>query len=102
MLLAEPTHNSRQAREKAVELLFEKFKVPAAFLAKAAVLSSFAVGKQTSLVVDAGYQATTSEWASSWDLLLGCVAWLKCFVHCLCSEASFGMLALNLSSVHWC
>jgi len=61
IMMAEPTHNSKAAREKAVELLFEKYKAPAVFLAKNSVLSSFAVGRQTSLVVDCGHNGTTGE-----------------------------------------
>lgn len=60
LLLAEPSHNSREAREKTVELMFEKFGVPALFLARNAVLSSFATARQTSLVLDAGYATTTA------------------------------------------
>ncbi|KAI8471791.1 MAG: actin-related protein Arp4 [Monoraphidium minutum] len=59
VMLAEPTHNTRAGREKAVEVMFESQACPALFLAKAAVLSAFAVGKQTALVVDAGYRGTT-------------------------------------------
>jgi len=58
-MLAEPTHNTRAAREKAVQVLFETQGCPALFMAKSAVLSAFAVGKQTALVVDAGYRGTT-------------------------------------------
>ncbi len=61
MLLAEPSHNTRREREKTVELLFERFKSPAAFLAKSAVLASFAVGRQTSLVIDSAHNSTTGE-----------------------------------------
>lgn len=101
LMLGEPSHNSREAREQLVELLFEKFDAPgesgagtrpldawqrerrllvaaaavpftvtrssnatppaAVFLAKNAVLSSFASGRQTSLVVDAGHEATVGE-----------------------------------------
>lgn len=59
VLLAEPSGNAPSAREKAVEVLFERFAPPAVFLARAAVLSSFATARQTSLVVDVGHQATT-------------------------------------------
>lgn len=59
IMLAEPTHNTRAAREKAVEVVFEGLKPPALYLAKGAVLSAFAVGKQTALVVDSGYRGTT-------------------------------------------
>ncbi|XP_074307996.1 actin-related protein 4 isoform X1 [Silene latifolia] len=59
MLLAEPSFNTQQQRERAAELMFEKYKVPALFLAKNAVLTSFASGRATSLVVDSGGGSTT-------------------------------------------
>uniref|UniRef100_A0A803MIA2 Actin-related protein 4 n=1 Tax=Chenopodium quinoa TaxID=63459 RepID=A0A803MIA2_CHEQI len=59
MLLAEPSANNQQQRERAAELMFEKYKVPALFLAKNAVLTSFASGRATSLVVDSGGGSTT-------------------------------------------
>eukprot|EP01018_Ginkgo_biloba_P014166 Gb_30963 [translate_table: standard] len=59
MLLAEPSSNSQQQREGMAELMFEKYKVPALFLAKNAVLTSFASGRATSLVVDCGGGSTT-------------------------------------------
>lgn len=61
MMLAEPVFNPRQTRERAVELMFETFRPPALFLAKNAVLSSFAVGRQTSLVVDLGHEGSASR-----------------------------------------
>jgi hypothetical protein len=69
-MLAEPSHNTRAAREKAVELLFEKFRSPALFLAKNAVLASFAVGRQTSLVIDSGHNTTTGRRRLACCLLL--------------------------------
>ncbi|XP_004515316.1 actin-related protein 4 isoform X2 [Cicer arietinum] len=59
MLLAEPSSNAQQQRERAAELMFEKYKAPALFLAKNAVLTSFASGRATSLVVDSGGGSTT-------------------------------------------
>lgn len=58
MMIAEPSQNEKSVREKMVELMFEKYNVPAVFIAKDAVLSSFALGRQTSLVVDAGHEST--------------------------------------------
>ncbi|GAA0185327.1 actin and actin related protein [Lithospermum erythrorhizon] len=58
MLLAEPCSNTQQQREKAAEIMFEKYQVPALFLAKNAVLTSFASGRVTSLVVDSGGGST--------------------------------------------
>lgn len=34
MMLGEPTHNSKECREKTTEIMFEKFKVPALYMAK--------------------------------------------------------------------
>lgn len=59
LLLAETNTLSKAAREKCVELLFERFKVPAVFLAKNAALSAFAMARQSALVVDAGHRFTT-------------------------------------------
>ncbi|XP_022850063.1 actin-related protein 4-like [Olea europaea var. sylvestris] len=59
MLLAEPCSNTQQQREKTAEIMFEKYQVPALFLAKNAVLTSFASGRATSLVVDSGGGSTT-------------------------------------------
>lgn len=59
MLLAEPTLNAPQQRERMAELMFENYSVPALFVAKNAVLTSFASGRATSLVVDSGGGSTT-------------------------------------------
>lgn len=58
ILLAEPSINTAHQREKAAEVMFENYKVPALFLAKNAVLTSFASGRSTSLVVDSGGGST--------------------------------------------
>jgi len=59
MMLAEPSHNDKALREKTVEMMFEIYSPPAVFLAKNAALSSFSVGRQTSVVMDCGYEAAT-------------------------------------------
>jgi len=59
ILLSEPVHNSDAVRAKMTELMFEKHAPPALFLAKNPVLSSFAVGKASSLVIDMGGRHTT-------------------------------------------
>ncbi|XP_020254348.1 LOW QUALITY PROTEIN: actin-related protein 4 [Asparagus officinalis] len=56
MLLAEPSSNTPQQRERVAKLMFENYKVPALFLAKNAALTSFAAGRATSLVVDRLWQ----------------------------------------------
>ncbi|KAL3131212.1 NuA4 histone acetyltransferase subunit [Trebouxia sp. C0009 RCD-2024] len=61
ILFAEPTFNTKALREQMVQTAFEQYGSPAIFLAKNAVLSSFATGRQTSLVVDAGHEGTVGE-----------------------------------------
>lgn len=61
ILFAEPTFNSKALREQMVQTVFEQHGCPAIFLAKNAVLSSFATGRQTSLVMDAGHEGTVGE-----------------------------------------
>lgn len=54
MMMAEPGFNTSEKREKLCTLMFEKFDVPAFFLSKDAVLSAFASGRATALVLDLG------------------------------------------------
>ena len=54
LLLAEANHNTKEAREKMAELAFEKLGVPALFLSKSSVLTAFASGRGTALVLDIG------------------------------------------------
>jgi len=54
ILLGEPSFNTQAIREKTTEILFEKFSTPALFLSKNSVLSAFASGKSTALVMDSG------------------------------------------------
>ncbi|SJX65189.1 related to ACT1-actin [Sporisorium reilianum f. sp. reilianum] len=54
LLLTEPAWNARESREKLTELAFETLGSPAFYLANRSVLSSFAAGKPSSLVIDVG------------------------------------------------
>ncbi|GFE53844.1 actin-related 4-like [Babesia ovis] len=54
MLVSEPTAECKQFRDCTLEILFEQLDVPAAYLAKRATLSAFAVGRQSAMVVDIG------------------------------------------------
>jgi actin-like protein 6A len=60
ILYAEPNHNRRAARERLVELLFETFNSPAAYLARSAVLSAYASGRTTGIVVDMGHSGISA------------------------------------------
>ncbi|XP_018618453.1 actin-like protein 6A isoform X2 [Scleropages formosus] len=60
MLMSEAAWNTRAKREKLTELMFEHYNIPAFFLCKSAVLSSFANGRSTGLVLDSGATHTTA------------------------------------------
>ncbi|MBS7248466.1 MAG: actin family protein [Candidatus Freyarchaeota archaeon] len=54
ILLTEPPLNPRENREKMAEIMFETFNAPAVYVAMQAVLSLYASGRTTGLVVDSG------------------------------------------------
>ena len=60
LIFTESSVHNKEMRLKLTEYLFEKFKVPALFLCKDSVLSSFACGRSTAIVLDSGYQTTTA------------------------------------------
>ncbi|ORY29990.1 53 kda brg1-associated factor b [Naematelia encephala] len=55
LMITEPAWNTQKAREALAQMAFEGEKVPAMYLGSAGVLSSFAAGKPTALVLDVGY-----------------------------------------------
>lgn len=59
LLLSEPVLNTKARREKTVEIVFEKHRTPAVYLAKDAVLSAFSCGKATATVLDIGAGKTS-------------------------------------------
>jgi len=54
VLLTEAPLNPRRNREKAAEVFFETFNVPALFVSMQAVLSLYATGRTTGVVLDCG------------------------------------------------
>lgn len=54
MLLTEPPLNPRTNRETAAQILFETFNVPALYTSIQAILSLYASGRTTGVVLDAG------------------------------------------------
>ncbi|KAL6051768.1 Actin-related protein 4 [Balamuthia mandrillaris] len=60
ILLAEASFNTRSLREKATELMFERYQVPALFTSKNAVLATFASGRSSALVLDSGAGVTSA------------------------------------------
>jgi len=60
LLLAENSIHNKDQRLKLTEFMFEKFRIPAFFLCKDSVLSAFACGRSTALVLDMGHRNSTS------------------------------------------
>ncbi len=58
VVLTEPPLNPRPNRVKMAEIMFEKFEVPAMYVATQAVLALYAAGHVTGLVVDIGAGVT--------------------------------------------
>jgi hypothetical protein len=50
-----PTKSQQEQRAAMLEILFESLSAPAAYIAPSPMLSSFAYGRQTSLVIDIGH-----------------------------------------------
>ena len=59
ILFAEKSYNPPELRSRLAELLFESKGAPSLFLARDAVLSCYACGKATAVVVDVGGTSTT-------------------------------------------
>lgn len=60
VLFSEAPWNQKYRREKLTEIMFEKYNVPAFFLVKNAVLSAFANGRSTGIILDSGASHTSA------------------------------------------
>lgn len=54
-LFSEPSIHNKEKRMKLTELMFEKFSIPSLFICKSSVLSSFAFGKCSCVIIDFGH-----------------------------------------------
>ncbi|CEI88339.1 hypothetical protein RMCBS344292_02730 [Rhizopus microsporus] len=59
-LCTEPAWNTTENREKLMELAFEKFDMPAFYVAKSPVMTAYSVGRATALVLDSGGSITSA------------------------------------------
>lgn len=55
VLLTEPPMNPKDKREKMTEMMFEKFDIPAMYASNQSVMSLFASGRTTGIVVESGH-----------------------------------------------
>ncbi|KAG1453535.1 hypothetical protein G6F56_007549 [Rhizopus delemar] len=60
LLCTEPAWNTKENREKTMELAFDTFSFPAFYLAQDAVMTAFSVGRGTALVLDSGAGITSA------------------------------------------
>ncbi|XP_040564619.1 actin-like protein 6B isoform X2 [Lepeophtheirus salmonis] len=60
VLFSEAPWNQKARREKLTEIMFEKYNIPAFFLAKNAILAAFANGRSSGLVLDSGATHTSA------------------------------------------
>ena len=60
LLLTEDSIHNKEGRLKLTEFLFERMQAPSMFLCKDSVLSSFACGRSTAIVLDSGSDYTTA------------------------------------------
>ena len=58
LLFSEPSLHNKTNRIKLTEFMFEKYKIPAIYVSKSAVLSGFSCGRSTCLVFDSGHNTT--------------------------------------------
>ena len=58
LLFSEPSLHNKTNRTKLTEFMFEKYKIPAIYICKSAVLSGFSCGRSTCLVFDSGHNST--------------------------------------------
>ncbi|XP_063775686.1 actin-like protein 6A [Pseudophryne corroboree] len=60
VLMSEASWNTHEKREKLTELMFEHYNIPEFYLGKTAILTAFANGRSTGLVLDSGSTHTTA------------------------------------------
>jgi len=60
LLFSEPSLHNKNYRIKLTEFMFEKYRIPAIYISKSAVLSGFSCGRSTCLVFDSGHNTTSA------------------------------------------
>lgn len=78
LIFTENSIHNKDLRLKLTEFLFEKYKVPSFFLCKDAVLSSFACGRSSAIVLDTGFTKTIAAPVFDGYALQKCI--LRCSI----------------------
>ncbi len=73
VLFSEPSLHNKDNRIKLTEFMFEKYKIPAIYICKNAVLSGFSCGRSTCLVFDSGHNTTLAVPVSEGYALQKCL-----------------------------
>ena len=73
VLFSEPSLHNKDNRIKLTEFMFEKYKIPAIYICKNAVLSGFSCGRCTCLVFDSGHNTTLAVPVSEGYALQKCL-----------------------------
>lgn len=77
VLLVDSPLWTKELRETIISLLFERLEVPALFLGRSPVVSAFASGKHTGLIVDLGASSVTVSPVFDGYVVKSAVAWQK-------------------------
>ena len=54
LIISQPVNNIKENKEKIAEIMFESFNIPGLYIADSALLSAYAAGKFTGMVIDMG------------------------------------------------
>ena len=73
ILFSENAIHNKERRMKLTEQMFEKYKIPALFLVKDPVLTSFSCGRQSALILDSGHKSTIATPVNDGYALLKCI-----------------------------
>ena len=60
IIFSEPSLHNKEHRKNLTEFMFDKYQIPAIYICKSAVLSSFSCGRSTCLVFDSGHNLSYS------------------------------------------
>lgn len=72
ILFTENAIHNKDFRMKLTEYMFDKYKIPAIFLVKDPVLTSFSLGRSSALILDCGYKQTIASPVNDGYSLLKC------------------------------